>query len=72
MFGFFQYALQVVSNLAEKLSEVGDYGILGHWDYNQILFDHTFGTWDFIGLIITAVIILTLAIVLFDRKDIPV
>lgn len=71
MFGFFQYALQIVGNMAEKFSDVADYGILGHWDYNQILFDHTFGTWDFVGLFALSVLIFSAAVVLFDRRDIP-
>ncbi|MFO7992043.1 MAG: ABC transporter permease [Thermoplasmata archaeon] len=72
MFGFFEYALQIVANMAEKFSYVGKYGILGHWDYNQILFDKVFGVWDFIGLIVVAALLMVLAIMLFDKKDIPV
>lgn len=72
MFGFFEYALQIVANIAEKFSSVGNYGILGYWDYNQILFDKVFGVWDFVGLIVVTALLMLFAIVLFDKKDIPV
>ncbi len=72
LFAFFQYAFQIISNMASKFSYVNDLGILGYWDYNAILFDHSFGTWDFVGLVVLSALILLVAIILFEKRDIPV
>ena len=72
MFGFFEYAFQIIANMAEKFSYIGDYGILGYWDYHEILYDKVFGIWNFVGLLVVAIVILVSALLIFDRKDIPV
>ncbi len=72
LFAFTQYALQIISNFAKKYEYIGEMGILGHWDYNQVLFDEVFGYADFLLLTVITAIILTAAIFVFKKRDIPI
>ncbi|MFW6083269.1 MAG: ABC transporter permease [Thermoplasmatota archaeon] len=72
LFAFSQYVLQIISNMSSKYSEIRNYGILGYWDYNEILFDTLFSATDFIHMMILAGFIFTAAIYVFNKKDIPV
>jgi len=71
LFAFYSYAVQIVANITSKYSFVENYSILGYWDYNEVIFDKVFSYSDFIGLIVVAALILTAALVIFNKKDIP-
>ena len=71
LFAFSQYALKIVSSISENLRYMNNYGVLGYWDYNEVLFDNIFSLNDFILLLIITGVILVLALIVFDKKDIP-
>lgn len=71
LFAFFQYAMQVVANISSNYSYIKDFSILGYWDYNETIFDNVFSSSNFAILIILVCVIMTAAILVFDKRDIP-
>lgn len=71
LFGFSQYAMQIISGLSEDYRWVNDFCILGYWDYNSILFDGAFKTGHFFGLLVLSILVFSLAVFTFENVDVP-
>ncbi len=67
-----QYGINVVAGMAEGLEYLGSYTIISYWDHEAILFDEVHSVGNFVFILFLAVLIILGAILIFEKKDIPV
>lgn len=65
---FFLYTFGGYSESLEWMKLVS---IMNYWDYYSVILDGVFRMGDFIGLFAVSFVVIVLAILIFERKDIP-
>ena len=71
MIALIMYALHIAGNMVNALEWVTTFSILTYWDYNSVLLDGVFKTGHFLGLLLLGVLIFIIAILIFEKEDIP-
>ncbi|MFW5907594.1 MAG: ABC transporter permease subunit [Candidatus Natronoplasma sp.] len=72
LFILVQYGINMVGDMSESLENVKPYTIINYWDYEAALYGESIGVFDTAFLLSLTALLVVLASVLFERKDIPV
>ncbi len=72
IFILIQYGINMVGDMAEGLEYLKTYTIINYWDYESALYGEAVGVLDVAFLLVLSVLLVILAMVVFERKDIPV
>jgi len=72
IFILIQYGINMVGDLTEGLEYLKTYTIINYWDYESALYGETVGALDVIFLLVLSALLVVSALVIFERKDIPV
>ncbi len=67
----FQFGLNIVAGISEGLEYLESYTIVSYWDHETMLFDEIYSTSDFLFIFGFSLILILVAIQLFEKKDIP-
>ncbi len=66
-----EYILYSVSSATKSVEDLKYFSIFEYWDYNDVLFDNTFNLGHFSGLFVASLVILVVAMYIFDKRDMP-
>ncbi|MFP4142434.1 MAG: ABC transporter permease [Thermoplasmata archaeon] len=72
LFVLIQYGINMVGDMTESLEYVKPYTIINYWDYEAALYGKALGYFDTNFLLCLTALLVVLALVLFEKKDIPV
>lgn len=70
-FVFSSFIFVTIAGFSDALSWMKYISIMHYWDYNSMLLDDVFNTGYFIGLLMASLVILSIAIYIFKKRDIP-
>jgi len=70
-FIFVQYAFHLVADMAETLEVVKPYTLITYWDHSSVLSEGMVNAFDIGLLLVLSVFVFGLAVVVFERSDIP-
>ena len=65
------FFLYTIGGYSESLEWMKSLSIMSYWDYYAAIFDEVFKIDDFVGLFVTSLVVIGLAILIFKKKDIP-
>jgi len=72
IFILIQYGINMVGDLTEGLEYLKTYTVINYWDYESALYGEAVGYFDVFFLLILSALLVVSALVIFERKDIPV
>lgn len=67
-----QYGINMVGDLTEGLEYLKTYTIINYWDYESALFGEAVSAFDVVFLFVLSALLVGSALMIFERKDIPV
>ncbi|MBS3781780.1 MAG: ABC transporter permease subunit [Candidatus Thermoplasmatota archaeon] len=72
IFILIQYGVNMVGDLTEGLEYLKTYTIINYWNYEAALYGEAVSAYDVGFLLVLSAVLIVSALVIFDRKDIPV
>ncbi|MFO8110175.1 MAG: ABC transporter permease subunit [Thermoplasmata archaeon] len=67
-----QYGINMVGDLSESLGYLNKYTIMNYWDYEAALYGESISIFNIGFLVAIAALLMVSALIIFERKDIPV